>query len=130
MKTILCHCKKNRWAAVLDLVRRDPTIAAVPMYMNNRITTTVMHQAITAQGDIDARAQVIREILRAVPVAAAIKNGFGSLPLHVIGQRNTKMDAITKEELMFELVAAYPAALLEAGGKGKRTPLHVLFTGK
>lgn len=87
-----------------------------------------MHQAITTRGDTAIRAKVITQILAATPQAAAIKNGFGSLPLHVIAQRNTKMNVNTKERLMFDLVEAYPEGLTETGGKGKRTPLHVLFT--
>jgi len=63
------------------------------------------------------------------PQAAAIKNGYGSLPLHVISQRNTKLDAPTKELLISELVLAYKGALVEQGGVGMRTPLHIIFTG-
>ena len=40
------------------------------------------------------------------------------------------MDAQTKERLVFELVQAYTGALTEEGGVGKRTPLHIIFTGK
>lgn len=100
------------------------------MIMDNHISTTILHQAITAKGDTKARARVIREILEMAPEAAAIKNGYGSLPLHVIAQRNTKMDAPTKEILINELVRAYTGALVEEGGVGKRTPLHIIFTGK
>lgn len=74
------------------------------------------------------RALVISTILRNTPQAAAIKNGYGSLPLHVISQRNTKIDSQTKERLIVELVEAYPGALVEEGGVGKRTPLHIIFT--
>jgi hypothetical protein len=89
-----------------------------------------MHQAITSKGDTKARARVIHEILATAPEAAAIKNGYGSLPLHVISQRNTKLDAPTKELLITELVLAYKGALVEQGGVGKRTPLHIIFTGR
>jgi len=40
------------------------------------------------------------------------------------------MDAKTKETLIFELVAAHKGALTEEGGVGKRTPLHIIFTGE
>jgi hypothetical protein len=93
------------------------------------VSTTIIHQAITSKGDTKARARVIREILAIAPQAAAIKNGYGSLPLHVISQRNTKLDAPTKELLITELVHAYKGALVEQGGVGKRTPLHIIFTG-
>lgn len=75
------------------------------------------------------RARVIRQIIKTTPQAAAIKNGYGSLPLHVIAQRNTKMDAQAKEKLIFDLVTAYKGALFEEGGVGKRCPLHIIFTG-
>ncbi len=67
-------------------------------------------------------------ILQQTPAAARIRNGYGSLPLHVIAQRNTKLTSSIKEELMTLLVHANPDALLEAGGPGGRTPLHICFT--
>jgi hypothetical protein len=97
--------------------------------MDNHISTTILHQAITSKGDTKSRTRVILEIIDVAPKAAAIKNGYGSLPLHVIAQRNTKMDAPTKELLITELVNAYKPALVEQGGVGKRTPLHIIFTG-
>ena len=99
------------------------------MIMDNHIATTILHQAITSKGDTAARTRVIREILNIAPNAAGIRNGYGSLPLHVIAQRNTKMDAPTKELLITELVTACKQALVEPGGVGKRTPLHIIFTG-
>jgi hypothetical protein len=99
------------------------------MIMDNHISTTILHQAITSKGDTKARARVIREILEIAPKAATIKNGYGSLPLHVIAQRNTKMDAPTKELLINEIVNAFQGALVKQGGVGKRTPLHIIFTG-
>lgn len=98
------------------------------MVMSNRLTTTVMHQAITSKADNQARVKVIRKVLEIAPEAAALKNGFGSLPLHCLLQRNVKLGVKSKEELTCALIDAYPAALLWSGGKGKRTPLHVLFT--
>jgi hypothetical protein len=64
------------------------------------------------------------------PEAATIKNGYGSLPLHVIAQRNTKMNAETKERLIRKLLEACPGAIIQQGGVGLRTPLHIIFTGK
>lgn len=96
--------------------------------MDNFVNTTTLHQAIVSKGNIEMRAQVITTILQQTPEAAGVRNGFGSLPLHVIAQRNTKLTAQIKERLMMLLIAAYPDALLEAGGMGRRTPLHICFT--
>eukprot|EP00535_Pseudo-nitzschia_heimii_P002255 CAMPEP_0197185068 /NCGR_PEP_ID=MMETSP1423-20130617/11121_1 /TAXON_ID=476441 /ORGANISM="Pseudo-nitzschia heimii, Strain UNC1101" /LENGTH=301 /DNA_ID=CAMNT_0042636031 /DNA_START=598 /DNA_END=1503 /DNA_ORIENTATION=- len=98
------------------------------MTMDNNISTTVLHQAITSKGDIKKRARVIQEILRITPHASSIKNGYGSLPLHVISQRNTKIDSKTKEMLILDLMNSYPESLTQQGGVGLRTPLHIIFT--
>jgi len=95
---------------------------------DNHITTTVCHQAITSKGDVQQRAACILQILSTTPEAAKIRNGYGSTCLHVISQRNTKIDSKTKEKLIIALIRAYPGALMEAGGVGKRTPLHIIFT--
>jgi hypothetical protein len=129
MHAVFGMCRQNQWTSVLNCVRSNPWISVTSMIMDNHISTTILHQAITSKGDTKARARVIREILASAPNAAAIKNGYGSLPLHVIAQRNTKMDAATKELLINELVVAYKDALAEEGGVGKRTPLHIIFTG-
>lgn len=129
MHAVFGMCRQNQWTSVLNCVRSNPWISVTSMIMDNHISTTILHQAITSKGDTKARARVIREILALAPDAAAIKNGYGSLPLHVIAQRNTKMDAATKELLINELVVAYKDALAEEGGVGKRTPLHIIFTG-
>ena len=123
-------CRSDEWHGVLHQVRQNPQIATTSMTMDNHISTTIIHQAITSKGPTAVRAEVISTILHGTPEAASLKNGYGSLPLHVIAQRNTKMDAQTKERLIFELVQAFPAALMEEGGVGKRTPLHIIFTGK
>lgn len=130
MDAIFHLCRDHEWHRVLGEVQRNPWIALTPMAMDNHIPTTILHQAITSKGDTAVRAQVISTILRSVPQAAAVKNGYGSLPLHVIAQRNVKMDAQTKERLIFEMVPCFPEALLAQGGVGKRTPLHVIFTGE
>jgi len=98
------------------------------MMMSNRIVTTIIHQAVTSKGNTAKRADVVMQVLKMTPAAASIKNGYGSLPLHVVTQRNTKMDSKTKERLVYALIDAYPGALSEPGGVGKRTPLHVAFT--
>lgn len=129
MDAVFQLCRQDRWDLVLHYLKRIPAIGFTQMIMDNHITTTVLHQAITSKGDTTWRAQVIRYVLAMTPQAAAVKNGYGSLPLHVISQRNTKMDAQTKESLIFELVEAYREGLTEEGGVGKRTPLHIIFTG-
>jgi len=129
MGSVFLLCRSGKWSSVLECVRSNPWIAMTPMVMDNHISTTILHQAITSKGDTAARAKVVLTVLDKTPMAAAIKNGYGSLPLHVISQRNTKMDAQTKERLIFQLVQAYKGALMEEGGVGKRTPLHIIFTG-
>lgn len=121
-------CRSNRWNQVNECVRRDPFIAVTPLIMDNNISTTILHQAISSKSDTKARAAVIQVVLDLAPKAAAIRNGYGSLPIHVICQRNTKMDSQTKETLIMALIKAYPESLLEAGGVGGRTPLHIVFT--
>ena len=123
-------CRTDQWSKICALQERKPWIALTPMTMDNHITTTILHQAITSKGETPLRARCIVGILEKTPQAAAIKNGYGSLPLHVIAQRNTKMDSATKEKLIFELIRAYNGALTTEGGVGKRTPLHIIFTGK
>lgn len=129
MNAVFQLCKKNLWTSVLNCVRSNPRIAVTSMTMQNNITTTIIHQAITSKGDTALRAKVMEEILDVTPEAAAIKNGCGSLPLHVIAQRNTKMNASTKERLIRRLLVAFPGALIQQGGVGLRTPLHIIFTG-
>ena len=129
MHAVFTMCRQNRWNSVLNCIRSNHLIPVTSMIMDNHISTTILHQAITSKGDTKARTRVIREILDIAPKAAAIKNGYGSLPLHVISQRNTKVDAPTKELLIHELVNAYKGALVEQGGVGKRTPLHIIYTG-
>jgi hypothetical protein len=130
MHNVFKMCRWNQWNSVLNLLRSNPLIPITNITMDNHITTTIIHQAITSKGDVSARARVIEEILEIAPLAASIKNGYGSLPLHVIAQRNTKMDAVTKEKLIRKLVAAFPGALVQQGGVGMRTPLHIIFTGE
>lgn len=129
MDAVFTMCRQNQWNSVLNCIRGNSFIPATSMVMDNHISTTILHQAITSKGDTKARARVAKEILEVSPHAASIKNGYGSLPLHVIAQRNTKMDAPTKEALIIKLVNAYPEGLVEEGGVGKRTPLHIIFTG-
>jgi hypothetical protein len=126
--TTLRLCREGDWSTILTCVKKDPQISMKLITMNNNISTTILHQAITSKANTGIRACVISTILKFTPEAAAIRNGYGSLPLHVISQRNTKMDSETKERLIHELVRVYPQALNQEGGVGKRTPLHIAFT--
>ena len=129
MRAVFLMCRGNQWDSVLNSIRSNRLIATTNMTMDNNISTTILHQAITSKGDVKKRARVIQEILGFSPLAATIKNGYGSLPLHVISQRNTKMDSKTKETLIRALMQAYPESLVQQGGVGMRTPLHIIFTG-
>lgn len=128
MASIFALCRKDDWHSLLAEVNDNPMVAMTPMIMDNHISTTILHQAITSKANTGARAKVILAILEKAPEAASIKNGYGSLPLHVISQRNTKMDSQTKEHLIHQLVKINPDALVQEGGVGKRTPLHIAFT--
>lgn len=128
MRAVFLMCRGNQWNSVLDSIRSNILIQTTNMTMDNNISTTIIHQAITSKGDINKRAIVIREILQVTPHAASIKNGYGSLPLHVICQRNVKMNSSMKEILIRDLINAYPGSLTVQGGVGKRTPLHIIFT--
>jgi hypothetical protein len=121
-------CRSARWNQVQECVRRDPLVAMTLLIMDNNISTTILHQAISSKSDTQARAAVMRNVLDLSPKAVTIRNGYGSLPIHVICQRNTKMDSQTKESLIMAMIKAYPESLLEAGGVGGRTPLHIVFT--
>ena len=128
MEYVFQLCRQDDWTSILRELKKNPLIAVNSMIMDNHISTTVLHQAITSKGDTEKRSEVVQVLLKQTPQAAAIKNGYGSLPLHVIAQRNTKMDAPTKELLINKLVMAHKQALTEPGGVGKRTPLHIIFT--
>lgn len=123
-------CRDDDWEAVTKAVHDNPFLAISPIVMDNHITTTIMHQAITSKATGDTRTKLIEFIIENTPAAAAIKNGYGSLPLHVICQRNTKIKAKVKESLILRLCEVYPGAMEESGGVGQRTPLHIIFTGK
>jgi hypothetical protein len=121
-------CRTNKWNDVLQHLEQNPSLATARIIMDNHIATTIIHQAINSKSDNKVREHVIMTILRMAPQAASIRNGYNSLPLHVICQRNTKMDSQTKERLILALIQAYPESLVEAGGVGQRTPLHIIFT--
>ena len=129
MTRIFNNCRTNNWDDVLAAVIAKPSLAMTPIIMDNHISTTILHQAITSKGNTTVRANVIRQILTTTPMAASLRNGYGSLPLHVITQRNTKIKSKVKEGLIRGFVGAYRQALLEEGGTGQRTPLHIIFTG-
>lgn len=129
MRKIFILCRTpNKWTEILRLVKENPLIATTTMIMDNHIATTILHQAITSKSNTEHRARVISHVLATSPKAATIKNGYGSLPLHVIMQRNTKMNSRTKERLVHEMIAVYPEALIMPGGVGLRTPVHIAFT--
>lgn len=129
MNRIFNLCRNNNWEAVFVAVVAKPSLAMTPIIMDNHISTTILHQAITSKGNTITRAKVIRQVLGATPRAASLRNGYGSLPLHVITQRNTKIKSNIKEGLIQDFVMAYSDALFEEGGTGRRTPLHIIFTG-
>jgi hypothetical protein len=133
-------CRKNQWISVLDSIKNNPLLPSIKMKMKNNILTTILHQAITSQGDIKDRTKVIEEVLSSSSChnnnnnnnnnnAAQMRNGNGSLPLHCIAQRSVKFDYRTKEMLIRKIMNAYPKAVSQQGGIGKRTPLHIIFTG-
>lgn len=128
MNAIFKLCRSNQWHAVLKLLEEEPNLALHPISMNNHIITTIGHQVITSKGPMEVRAAILRHILTHAPKAAALSNGYGSLLLHVITQRNTKLKSTLKEDLIRRLIKAYPEALLITGGVGKRSPLHIVFT--
>jgi hypothetical protein len=129
MKAIFQMCKCDQWDNVLNSLKSKPELAKKTMAMANNIETTILHQAITSKGNIQARTNVIDYILDFVPEAAAVENGYRSLALHVICQRNTRLNSKTKDRLIRKLVAKYPEGLNQEGGVGKRTPVHIIFTG-
>jgi hypothetical protein len=126
---LITLCRMDNWQEILKCVRANPSIATTHIVMKNQRSTTILHQAISSQGDTVVRASVISAILHRTPEAAAIENTMGSLPLHVITRDGIKMDARTKERLIPELVQVFPGALLKKNGVAKRTPLHILLWG-
>mmetsp|Transcript_20948 Transcript_20948/g.31038 ORF Transcript_20948/g.31038 Transcript_20948/m.31038 type:complete len:371 (+) Transcript_20948:239-1351(+) len=128
MQYVFHLIRKNDWDDTLQLLHKNPEISTGIMIMNNNIKTTILHQAITSKGDKKARAIIMKTILDRFPEAAKIKNGYGSLPLHVICQRNTNIQSETKEMLVYKLMEVYPEALVVRGGMGGRTPIHIAFT--
>lgn len=128
MDAVFALCRSNHWKSCLQCLKDNPLIGKCTMVMDNNILTTVLHQAITSKASVQERADVILQILSTTPEAARIKNGYGSLCLHCACQRNVKLDAKTKEAVILKLVDAFPGALVEEGGIGGRTPIHILFT--
>ena len=126
---LLILCRSQRWSEVKEFISSNPRLTLEKIKMENHNWTSILHQVITSKSsDISARYSIIKMVLTSTPDAAAIANGYGSLPLHVVSQRNIKMDAPMKEKIILALIKAYPQALHSAGGVGKRTPLHIAFT--
>jgi hypothetical protein len=65
-------CRNNQWNQVHQCVLQDPTIATTPLIMDNNISTTILHQAISSKSDTQARAAVVMAILESTPNAASI----------------------------------------------------------
>ena len=84
MSRVFQQCRSDNWEAILECLHENPMIAVTSIIMDNHINTTILHQAITSKGATTLRAKVISAILKATPAAASIKNGYGSLPLHVM----------------------------------------------
>lgn len=129
MQSVFALCRNNLWGSVLRCLKDNPLVGTTTLAMDNNIATSVSHQAITSKAPVKDRAAVILQILAQTPEAATIKNGYGSLCLHCACQRNVKFDAKTKETVILALINAFPGALTVEGGVGKRTPLHIIFTG-
>jgi hypothetical protein len=128
MQRLFGLCRADDFFSILQCVNQNRLLAVSKMTMGNNNATTILHQAITSKGETSVRAKLILTILEVAPKSAAIQNGNGSLPLHVIAQRNTKMDSSTKETIIHAMIKAYPDALIMEGGLGRRTPLHIIFT--
>ena len=129
MNAIFKMCKHNQWDNVLNSLKSNTACITKSMAMTNNIETSVLHQAITSKGNLQCRVKVIDFILDVAPEAAAKTNGYQSLPLHVICQRNTRLSAKEKERLITKLIDKFPQGLNKRGGVGKRTPIHIVFTG-
>ena len=129
MKAVYTMCRENKWESVLERIRINPLIPTTILTAKNNLTTSILHQAIISKGDTKERARVIQEVLRVAPLAALMKNHSGSLPIHCISQRNTKMDFKTKERLIRDLMNAYPESLAIQNRSGMKTPLHIILTG-
>ena len=128
-QNLLMLCKSQMWEELEFILKEHPNQALKTITMENNNSTTLLHQVITSKSsNMRARWNIINLILTSVPNAASIPNGYSSLPLHVVSQRNIKMDASMKEEVILHLIDAHPSALLSLGGVGKRTPLHIAFT--
>lgn len=130
MDYIFDFCCSDKWSEVLSMIMKSPWFALTPIVMGNNIMTTILHQAITKRTtkSLD-RIHVIKNILHYTPQAASVRNGYGSLPLHAICQRNIRIDSHQKEDLIRAFIYAYPGSVAVPGGVGKRTPLHIIFTG-
>lgn len=100
ISALLSECRHNKWGNVLNRVNKNHSLAVAKLPLENHITTTILHQAITSKGNTTERATLILRILEVAPEAAGIPNGYASYPIHCLAQRNTKMNASTKETLL------------------------------
>jgi hypothetical protein len=123
---IYTAAKINDWTTVSHMLTANPSLALSSIPMNNKLKTTLLHQAIASKHNVTLRTAVMKQILEQTPRAARMVNGYGSLPLHMIAQRNTNLP--NKEHIIVLLVQSYQEGLLIPAGAGMRTPLHILFT--
>jgi hypothetical protein len=129
LKIVIQLCAQEEWAELLARVQQSPWMGRAQWNMTNNIATTLLHQAITGKGRGEERCKLIESILDLAPTAATLSNGFGSLPLHALCQRNVNMKSSSRSRLIVKLIRSYEGALLANGGPGQRTPLHAILTG-
>jgi hypothetical protein len=103
---ISCLCKEHKWKEVLQAIEKAHYLAGASWSMQNSLSTTLIHQVIVDRGDPEARASVSSFLLTKTPHCARVRSGQGSLPLHVICQRNVKMPAAKKTELILQMIFA------------------------
>jgi hypothetical protein len=129
LKIVIQLCAQENWAELLARVQQSPWMGRAQWNMTNNIATTLLHQAITGKGSGEERCKLIETILDLAPTAATLSNGYGSLPLHALCQRNVNMKSSSRSRLIVKLIRSYEGALLAKGGPGERTPLHAILTG-
>jgi len=126
-KALLALCKADNWSAVEQHIRRHPQSATSMLRDRNSNGTTVLHKVFaSASTDFAARIGVIETVLQICPKLASVKNGCGSLPLHLAARNSYKIqiDTTTQEDVIASLINVYPAAAVTQNAAG-RTPLHI-----
>ena len=111
------------------LLSRSKELALQPIPMARGQVASILHLAIKGQTNPELRASLILQILEETPTAAAIKTSRGSLPLHTIARRrNTNLYCEDREAIILKLMKCHKAAMTDAGGPDKKTPLHIFCT--